>query len=117
MGPREIIKGIYLVGSSDITDPKDCSVYLLDLGELVLIDAGAGMSVDTAACAHVRFDSMGLPQCGHWSVAMTSSTPEVADDFILLLPLLMLNHGVTKVPVHSKAAGGRQRGESLLARE
>jgi len=60
---------------------------------------------------------MGLPQCGHWSVAMTSSTPEVADDFILLLPLLMPNHGVTKVPVHSKAAGGRQRGESLLARE
>jgi glyoxylase-like metal-dependent hydrolase (beta-lactamase superfamily II) len=47
VGPREIIKGIYLVGSSDITDPKDCSVYLLDLGELVLIDAGAGMSVDT----------------------------------------------------------------------
>jgi len=47
VGAREIIKGIYLVGSSDITDPKDCSVYLLDLGELVLIDAGAGMSVDT----------------------------------------------------------------------
>jgi glyoxylase-like metal-dependent hydrolase (beta-lactamase superfamily II) len=47
VGPREIIKGIYLVGSSDITDPKDCSVYLLDLGELVLIEAGAGMSVDT----------------------------------------------------------------------
>jgi glyoxylase-like metal-dependent hydrolase (beta-lactamase superfamily II) len=46
MGLKEIIKDIYLVGSSDITDPKDCSVYLLDLGELVLIDTGAGMSVD-----------------------------------------------------------------------
>jgi glyoxylase-like metal-dependent hydrolase (beta-lactamase superfamily II) len=46
MGPREIIKDIYLVGSSDITDPKDCSIYLLDLGELVLVDTGAGMSVD-----------------------------------------------------------------------
>ncbi|HOW55522.1 MAG TPA: MBL fold metallo-hydrolase [Syntrophorhabdaceae bacterium] len=44
MGPKEIHKGIYLVGSSDITDPKDCCVYLLDLGELVLIDAGAGTS-------------------------------------------------------------------------
>ena len=46
MGPEKIIKDIYLVGSSYITDPKDCSVYLLDLGELVLIDAGAGASVD-----------------------------------------------------------------------
>lgn len=45
MGPEEIVKDIYLVGSSDITDPKDCSLYLLDLGELVLIDTGAGTSV------------------------------------------------------------------------
>lgn len=46
MGPEEIIKDVYLVGSSDVTDPKDCSIFLLDLGELVLIDTGAGMSVD-----------------------------------------------------------------------
>jgi glyoxylase-like metal-dependent hydrolase (beta-lactamase superfamily II) len=46
VGPEEIIKDVYLVGSSDVTDPKDCSIYLLDLGELVLIDTGAGMSVD-----------------------------------------------------------------------
>jgi glyoxylase-like metal-dependent hydrolase (beta-lactamase superfamily II) len=43
---NEIIKDIYLVGGSDITDTKDCSIYLLDLGELILIDTGAGMSVD-----------------------------------------------------------------------
>jgi glyoxylase-like metal-dependent hydrolase (beta-lactamase superfamily II) len=46
MGPKEIVRDIYLVGGSDITDPKDCSIYLLDLGELVLIDAGAGTSVN-----------------------------------------------------------------------
>jgi glyoxylase-like metal-dependent hydrolase (beta-lactamase superfamily II) len=46
VGPEEIVKDIYLVGSADITDPKDCSVYLLDLGELVLVDTGAGTSVD-----------------------------------------------------------------------
>jgi glyoxylase-like metal-dependent hydrolase (beta-lactamase superfamily II) len=46
VGPVEIAEGIYLVGNSDMTDPKDCSVYLLDLGELVLVDAGAGTSVD-----------------------------------------------------------------------
>jgi glyoxylase-like metal-dependent hydrolase (beta-lactamase superfamily II) len=45
VGPEEIIKDIYLVGSSDLTDSKDCSIYLLDLGELVLIDSGAGASV------------------------------------------------------------------------
>lgn len=46
MGPEEIVKGVYIVGSSDITDPKDCSVYLADVGELVLIDTGGGTSVD-----------------------------------------------------------------------
>jgi len=46
MGPEEIVKGIYIVGGSDITDPKDCSVYLIDAGELILIDAGAGASVE-----------------------------------------------------------------------
>ncbi|MCX5804749.1 MAG: MBL fold metallo-hydrolase [Proteobacteria bacterium] len=46
MKAREIIKDIYLVGNSDITDTRDCSVYLLNLGELILIDTGAGSSVD-----------------------------------------------------------------------
>ena len=45
--PYEVSEKIYLVGSSEITDPRDCSVYLLDLGELVLIDAGAGPSVSS----------------------------------------------------------------------
>jgi len=42
--PKEIHNGVYLVGGSDMTDAKDCCVYLLNLGELVLIDAGAGIS-------------------------------------------------------------------------
>jgi glyoxylase-like metal-dependent hydrolase (beta-lactamase superfamily II) len=45
MGPEKITEGVYLVGSSDITDSRDCSVYLLDVGELALIDTGAGKSV------------------------------------------------------------------------
>jgi glyoxylase-like metal-dependent hydrolase (beta-lactamase superfamily II) len=44
MKPHEVTKDIYLVGGADISDPRDCAVYLLDLGELVLIDAGAGPS-------------------------------------------------------------------------
>jgi len=44
--PSKVCKDVYIVGSSDISHPYDCSVYLLDAGELVLIDSGAGMSFD-----------------------------------------------------------------------
>lgn len=40
----EVHDGVYLVGSSDLTSPEDCCSYLVDLGDLVLIDAGAGKS-------------------------------------------------------------------------
>jgi len=46
MKPYEIIKDIFIVGGPDITDSRDGCVYLLNLGELVLIDTGAGWSVD-----------------------------------------------------------------------
>lgn len=45
MKPEQIEDGVYLVGSSDISDTRDCMVYLLDLGELVLIDTGTGPGV------------------------------------------------------------------------
>ncbi|MCX8110221.1 MAG: MBL fold metallo-hydrolase, partial [Syntrophorhabdaceae bacterium] len=46
MKPTEIIKDVYIIGDSGMTDSKDCSVYLINLGELVMIDTGAGESVD-----------------------------------------------------------------------
>jgi glyoxylase-like metal-dependent hydrolase (beta-lactamase superfamily II) len=46
MKPFEITKNIFIMGGPDITDSRDGCVYLLDLGELVLIDTGAGWSVD-----------------------------------------------------------------------
>ncbi len=46
MKPKQIEDGIFLVGSADISDSRDCMVYLLDLGELVMIDAGAGPGVN-----------------------------------------------------------------------
>jgi glyoxylase-like metal-dependent hydrolase (beta-lactamase superfamily II) len=42
--PSTVTHGVYLVGSSDLTDGRDCSIYLVDAGELVLIDAGAGVT-------------------------------------------------------------------------
>jgi glyoxylase-like metal-dependent hydrolase (beta-lactamase superfamily II) len=46
MKPFEIIKDIFIVGGPEITDGRDGCIYLLNLGELVLIDTGAGWSVD-----------------------------------------------------------------------
>ena len=46
MKPYEIIKDIYIVGGPDITDGRDGCIYLMNLGELMLIDTGAGWSVD-----------------------------------------------------------------------
>ena len=46
MKPFEITRGIYIVGGPEITDSRDGCVYALDLGELILIDSGAGWSVD-----------------------------------------------------------------------
>ncbi len=43
-GPEKVTDHVYLVGSSDITDARDCSVYVIDAGELVLIDTGAGVN-------------------------------------------------------------------------
>jgi glyoxylase-like metal-dependent hydrolase (beta-lactamase superfamily II) len=44
--PFLIWENIYIIGSSELSHPYDCSVYLIDLGELILIDSGAGRSFD-----------------------------------------------------------------------
>ncbi len=46
MKPAEIIKDVFIVGGPDITDGRDGCIYLMNLGELILIDTGAGWSVD-----------------------------------------------------------------------
>ncbi len=46
MKPSEIVKDVFIVGGPDITDGRDGCVYLLNLGELLLIDSGAGWSVE-----------------------------------------------------------------------
>jgi len=46
MKPSEIINDIFIVGGPEITDGRDGCIYLINLGELVLIDTGAGWSVD-----------------------------------------------------------------------
>lgn len=40
--PRFICDGLWQVGGASMSDERDCLVYALDLGALVLIDCGAG---------------------------------------------------------------------------
>ena len=46
MKPRQIIDHVYQVGGAAISDVRDGAIYLFDLGELVLIDSGAGIGFD-----------------------------------------------------------------------
>ena len=43
--PFCVWKDVYQVGGAALSHQADCSVYLVDCGDLVLIDAGAGLSV------------------------------------------------------------------------
>ena len=43
-GPLLVCDGVYLIGSAEISEPMDCCIYLVDAGELVMVDAGAGKS-------------------------------------------------------------------------
>lgn len=42
MKAKEILKNVFLIGDADQGDSKSCHVYLLNFGELVLIDSGTG---------------------------------------------------------------------------
>ena len=68
MGPREVTKDIYLIGGADITDPRDCAVYLLNLGELVMIDAGAGASYDEIV---LNIEKLGLDSTKLMAIILT----------------------------------------------
>jgi len=46
MESLKIENGIFIVGGPDITDGRDGYIYLINLRELMLVDTGAGWSVD-----------------------------------------------------------------------
>jgi len=43
-GPFRVWEKIFIIGSAEISHPYDCCVYLIDAGDLILIDSGAGRS-------------------------------------------------------------------------
>lgn len=42
--PFRVWKDVYMVGGAELSHQYDCCVYLLDIGDLVLVDSGAGKS-------------------------------------------------------------------------
>lgn len=43
MKPRRIYENVYQVGGAAISDVRDGAIYVIDFGELVMIDSGAGV--------------------------------------------------------------------------
>ena len=60
---QRICEAVYQVGGGALSDPRDCLVYLVDIGDLVLIDCGAGTSW-TRIADNIR--AVGFePECLH----------------------------------------------------
>jgi glyoxylase-like metal-dependent hydrolase (beta-lactamase superfamily II) len=68
MGPQEVTKDIYIIGGADITDPRDCAVYIIDLGKLIMIDTGAGPSYEEIV---LNIEKVGLDPTKLTAVCLT----------------------------------------------
>ncbi len=85
MKPSEIIKDIFIVGGPDITDGRDGYVYLMNLGELILIDTGAGWSVENIIgnVKRLGFDPKSLAKIllTHCHIDHIGGVPEIKGRF------------------------------------
>jgi len=85
MKPSEIVKDIFIVGGPDITDGRDACVYLMNLGELILIDTGAGWSVENIIgnIKRLGFDPKNLAKIllTHCHIDHIGGVPEIKKRF------------------------------------
>ncbi len=85
MKPSEIVKDIFIVGGPDITDGRDGCIYLLNFGELILIDAGAGWSVENVIgnIKKLGFDPKNLSKIilTHCHIDHIGGVPEIKKRF------------------------------------
>lgn len=102
---REVVGGVYLVGSPELTVPEDGCVYLLDLGDLVLIDAGAGRSVPAIL---ENIASVGL---AHKTLAAVVAT-HCHIDHIGGIPEIQRRTGC-QIIAHSLDAGAMEKGDPV----
>jgi len=85
MKPYEITKNIFIVGGPDITDGRDGCVYLMNLEQLILIDTGAGWSVENIIgnIKKLGFDPKNLAKIilTHCHIDHIGGTPEIKKRF------------------------------------
>ncbi len=102
---QEVHGGVYLVASPELTAPEDCCVYLLDLGDLVMIDAGAGRSIPAIL---ENVESLGF---GHSHIAAVVAT-HCHIDHIGGIPKLREKTGC-QVIAHELDAGAMEAGDPV----
>ena len=44
--PFEVYKDVFMIGGDTLSHSYDCAVYMINAGDLVLVDSGAGLSFD-----------------------------------------------------------------------
>jgi glyoxylase-like metal-dependent hydrolase (beta-lactamase superfamily II) len=106
MQPFEITKNIFIVGGPEITDGRDGCVYLINLGELVLIDTGAGWSVDKIVknVEKLGFDPKNLSKVllTHCHIDHIGGVPEIKKRF------------GSKIYIHKLDASPLETGDPIL---
>ena len=102
----EIEENIFIVGGPDITDGRDGCVYLIDLGELILVDAGAGWSVDKIVknIKGLELDCKGLTKIllTHCHIDHIGGAPEIKRRF------------GSKIYIHKLDATPLENGDPIL---
>jgi len=106
MKPFEIIRDIFIVGGPEITDGRDGCIYLINLGELILIDSGAGWSVDKIIknIEELGFDPQRLKTIllTHCHIDHIGGVPEIKKRF------------GTKIYIHKLDASPLENGDPIL---
>lgn len=106
MKPYEITKDIFIVGGPDITDGRDGCVYLINLEELILIDTGAGWSVENIIgnIKKLGFDPKNLAKIilTHCHIDHIGGVPEIKKRF------------GSKIYIHQLDAPSLETGDPIL---
>jgi len=102
---EEIINGVYLIGGPGITSADDAAIYLIDfVGELVLIDAGAGRSSSQIVR---NIEMLGFNPAAISNLMLT----HCHIDHIGSAPFFKKQYG-TKILIHELDAGAVETGDS-----